>query len=76
MSYVKSKKYRIRSDKKSEVVGLIEDNLKGSKYSSAMNRVLENKAMCWKRWMYYFDYNYLEEILEEVEDEEVEDLGI
>ncbi len=66
--YVKSKGYRIREDKKQEVIGLIEKTFRGSKYDTALDRVLKSKVMTWKRWMYYFDYNYLSDILEEVEE--------
>ena len=82
MSYVKSKLYRIKPEKKREVLELIEENIKGSKYFTAVNRVLNDKVMCWKRWMYYFDFEILEDILEEVKDEDIsekekiEDLGI
>ena len=76
--YVKSKNYMIRPSKKKEVVEFIENNFKGSKYQTALSRVLQDKSMTWKRWMYYFDYNYLEEILmEEYSVElEIEDIGI
>ena len=77
--YVKSKKYKIRPSKKKEVVMFIKDNFKGTKYQTALSRILQDKAMSWKRWMYYFDYNYLEDILMEedsVELEIEEDLGI
>jgi len=77
--YVKSKRYMIRPSKKKEVIEFIEDNFKGSKYQTALSRVVDDKIMTWKRWMYYFDYNYLEEILMEedsVELELEEDLGI
>lgn len=78
-TYVKSKKYKIRPSKKKEVIEYIQNNFKGTKYQTAMSRVLSDKVMTWKRWMYYFDYNYLEEILMEensVELELEEELGI
>lgn len=74
--YVKAKRYMIRPSKKSEVINFIEDNFKGTKYQTAMSRVVDNKVMTWKRWMYYFDYNYLEEILMEEDSVEIDDLGI
>lgn len=78
-TYVKSKKYLIRPSKKLEVIEYIKENFKGTKYQTALSRVLANKTMSWKRWMYYFDYNYLEEILMEedcIEIETEENLGI
>lgn len=74
--YVKAKRYMIRPSKKKEVIEFIENNFKGTKYQTAMSRVVDNKVMTWKRWMYYFDYNYLEDILMEEDCVEVEDLGI
>lgn len=76
--YVKSKNYMIRPSKKKEVIEFIENNFKGSKYQTALSRVLEDKVMTWKRWMYYFDYSYLEEILMEEDsvELEIEDIGI
>lgn len=78
-TYIKSKKYLIRPSKKPEVIEYIKENFKGTKYQTALSRVLANKTMTWKRWMYYFDYNYLEEILMEedcIEIETEENLGI
>lgn len=76
--YVKSKKYMIRPSKKKEVINFIKENFKNTKYQTIMSRVLQDKAMTWKRWMYYFDYNYLEEILMEEDsvELEIEDMGI
>lgn len=76
--YVKSKNYMIRPSKKKEVIQYIEDNFKGSKYQTALSRVLADKAMSWKRWMYYFDFDYLEDILMEEDNVEleIENLGI
>jgi len=82
MSYIKAKKYVIRPSKKDIVLELIEKTFRGSKYQTAISRVLNDKAMTWKRWMYYFDYNLLEDILMEEDCVEVtdftetEDIGI
>lgn len=79
-NYIKSKNYIIRPSKRAEVVKYIEENFKDSKYQQALSHILNNKAMSWKRWMYYFDFNFLEEILMEEDcveiDEPVDNLGI
>lgn len=77
-NYVKAKKYVIRPSKREEVLSYIKENFKGTKYQTALSRLLENKSMSWKRWMYYFDFNFLEDILMEEDCIEVEEenLGI
>ena len=83
--YVRSKKYVIRPSKRSEVLDFIKQNFRASKYQTAIDRVMENKAMSYKRWLYYFDLEYLDEILMEEDCVEIpiqeennitEDLGI
>lgn len=77
--YNKAKKYVIRPSCRKEVLGFIEENFKGSKYEQAFKRVLENHAMTFKRWMYYFDFDFLDDKLMEedcVEIVEKDDLGI
>lgn len=63
--YVKSKKYVIRPSKRNEVIKFIEDNFKGSKYRSVTDALIKNTPMYYKRWLYYFDLDYLDEILME-----------
>ena len=63
--YVKSKRYVIRPSKRTDVINFIEANLKGSKYQQALRRVTENNPMYYRRWLYYFDINYLDDILME-----------
>lgn len=77
-NYVKAKKYIIRPSKKEEVIDYIKNNFTNTKYQTALSRVIENKSMSWKRWMYYFDYNYLEDILmgEDCIEINEDDLGI
>ena len=77
--YNKSKKYIIRPSCRKDVIDFINNNFKGSKYSQANKRVIENHPMTFKRWMYYFDFELLDNILMEedcVEIVEDEDLGI
>ena len=77
-AYIKAKKYIIRPSKKQEVLDYIEQNFKGTKYQTALSRVFDNKSMSWKRWMYYFDFNFLENVLMEDDCVEIveDDLGI
>lgn len=75
--YVHAKKYVIRPSKKEEVLAYINEHLRGSKWQTATARVIQNKAMVWRRWMYYFDFTFLEDVLMEEDCVEItEDLGL
>lgn len=77
-NYTKIKKYVIRPSKRKEVLVFITEHFRGSKYQTAVSRVVENKAMSWRRWMYYFDDDFLYDILMEEDCIEVseDELGI
>ena len=75
--YTKVKDYRIRDDKKREVMKLVIENFKGTnKYDGLKNKLLNNKSMSWNRWSRYFDDDYLFDILEETNKEDEDNLGI
>ncbi len=93
MEYIKSKKYVIRPSKKSMVYKIIaSDEFDKKKKRAALDNFLKDIPLTFKRWLHYFDYDILDEVLmeegcveieqtiEEPKNEEIEeeinDLGI
>ncbi len=69
--YTKAKKYVIRPSCKKKVIEYIEKNFQGSKRAGAFRKVIDNIPTTYKRWLYYFDFEILEEILMEEGYEEI-----
>ena len=77
-----AKKYTIRPSKKGKVCDYIKKNFDGYKKRDALDNLLSDKALTFRRWLYYYDYDFLDEVLmeegfEEKEvDEDNENYGI
>lgn len=77
-----AKKYVIRPSKRGKVHDYIKKNFDGFKKQNALDNLINNKALTFKRWLNYYDFDLLDDVLmeegfEEKEiDEDNEDYGI
>ena len=74
MEYIKAKQYLIKPSIKGEICVTIRDNFDSRTAARLIRYITTDKPLTFSRWLKYFDYNLLEDILVEVVDNE--DLGI
>lgn len=77
MEYVKAKKYIIKPSVKGEICKSVRENFENRMAARIVRYITTNKALTFSRWLKYFDYDLLEDILVEEDNVEIiEDLGI
>lgn len=77
MEYVKAKKYVIKPSVRSDICKSVRENFDSRMAARIVRYITTNKALTFSRWLKYFDYDLLEDILiEEDNIEIIEDLGI
>lgn len=77
MEYVKAKKYLIKPSVRKEICKSVRENFDSKMSARIVRYITTNKALTFSRWLKYFDYDLLEEILvDENNVEIIEDLGI
>ena len=77
MEYVKAKKYIIKPSMKKDICKTVRENFESRMAARLVRYITTDKAMTFSRWLKYFDYEVLEDILiEENNVETIEDLGI
>ena len=77
MEYVKAKKYLIKPNLRSEICKTVRENLDSKKAARIVRYITTNKSLTFSRWLNYFDYDLLEDILVEEDNVEVmKNLGI
>ncbi len=77
MEYVKAKRYIIKPSVRSNICKSVRENFDSRIATKLINYITTNKSMTFSRWLKYFDYDLLEDILiEEDNIEIIEDLGI
>lgn len=77
MEYVKAKKYIIRPSVKKDICKSVRENFDSRMAARIVRYITTDKALTFSRWLKYFDYDLLEDILvEENNVEIIEDLGI
>lgn len=77
MEYVKAKKYVIKPSVKKDICKSVRENFDSRMAARIVRYITTDKALTFSRWLKYFDYDLLEDILvEENCVEIIEDLGI
>ena len=77
MEYVKAKRYLIKPSLRSEICKKVRENFDSKIAVRVVRYITTNKALTFSRWLKYFDYDLLEDILVEEDNVEVlKDLGI
>lgn len=77
MEYVKAKKYLIKPSVRKDICKSVRENFDSKISTRIVRYITTNKALTFSRWLKYFDYDLLEEILvDENNVEIIEDLGI
>lgn len=77
MEYVKVKKYLIKPSVRKDICKSVRENFDSKISARIVRYITTNKALTFSRWLKYFDYDLLEEILvDENNVEIIEDLGI
>lgn len=77
MEYVKAKKYLIKSSVKKDICKSVRENFDTRMAARIVRYITTDKALTFSRWLKYFDYELLEDILvEENNIENYENLGI
>lgn len=77
MEYTKAKRYLIKPSLRNEICKTVRENLDSRMASRIVRYITTNKALTFSRWLKYFDYDLLEDILvEENNIEIIKDLGI
>lgn len=77
MEYTKAKKYIIKPSVRSEICKSVREKMDSRLAARIVRYITTNKALTFSRWLKYFDYDVLEDILiEENSIEIIEDLGI
>jgi hypothetical protein len=61
--YIKAKQYKVKEDKISDALKYVGENHTGYKADTAIKYILGGKLLTFKRWLYYFDYDFLSNIL-------------
>lgn len=77
MEYVKAKKYLIKPSVRNEICKSVRKNFDSKLAARVVRYITTDKALTFSRWLKYFDYDLLEDILVEEDNvETIEDLGI
>ena len=74
MEYVKAKKYIIKPEFKKDICNSVRENFDCQASTRLIRYILNDKPLTFTRWLYYFEYELLENILEEAKEEN--NLGI
>lgn len=72
MEYIRAKKYVIKPDVRKDICKTVRENFDSRLASRIVRYITTDKSMTFSRWLKYFDYDLLEDILVE----ENENLGI
>ena len=77
MEYVKAKKYLIKPEVRKDICKSVRENFDSRMATRIVRYITTNKALTFSRWLKYFDYDLLEDILIEEDNVEIiKDLGI
>lgn len=77
MEYVKAKKYLIKPEVRKDICKSVRGNFDSKMSARIVRYITTNKALTFSRWLKYFDYDLLEDILIEEDNVEIiKDLGI
>lgn len=77
MEYVKVKKYLIKPSVRKEICKSVRENFDSKISTRIVRYITTNKALTFSRWLKYFDYDLLEDILIEEDNVEIiKNLGI
>lgn len=75
--YIKAKQFIVKPELKKQICDTVRENFERKIAARIVRYITNDKPLTFSRWLKYFEYEVLDDILIEVEDEEnIKDLGI